>query len=78
MKVEQSKYWIDVPKPEATIEMPTNKGIVLDLTMLYDLIVLALQTDSTRIATLEISSEDFDASVLGVNSGYHLTSHHGQ
>ena len=78
MKVEQSKYWIDVPKPEATIEMPTNKGIVLDLPMLYDLIVLALQTDSTRIATLEISSEDFDASVLGVNSGYHLTSHHGQ
>jgi hypothetical protein len=78
MKVEQSKYWIDVPKHEATIEMPTNKGIVLDLPMLYDLIVLALQTDSTRIATLEISSEDFDASVLGVNSGYHLTSHHGQ
>ncbi len=78
MKVEQSKYWIDVPKPEATIEMPTNKGIVLDLPMLYDLIVLALQTDSTRIATLEISSEDFDASVLGVNSGYHLTSHHWQ
>lgn len=77
-KVEQSKHWIDVPKPEAPIDMPTNQGIVLDLPMLYDLIVLALQTDSTRITTLEISSEDFDASVLGVNSGYHLTSHHGQ
>ncbi len=37
-----------------------------------------MQSDSTRIATLEISSEQFDASILGVSGGYHLTSHHGQ
>jgi hypothetical protein len=78
MKVDQGRHWIDVPKPMALIEEPKNQGIVLDLPTLYDLIVLALQTDSTRIATLEISSEQFDASVLGVSGGYHLTSHHGQ
>lgn len=78
MKVEQGRHWIGIPKPKAPIDEPRNQGIVLDLPLLYDLVVLALQTDSTRIATLEISSEQFDASVLGVSGGYHLTSHHGQ
>jgi hypothetical protein len=78
MKVEQGRHWIGVPKPKAPIDEPRNQGIVLDLPLLYDLVILALQTDSTRIATLEISSEQFDASVLGVSGGYHSTSHHGQ
>ena len=38
---------------------------------------LALQTDSTRIATLEIAG-GFEASVLGVRKEYHALSHHGQ
>jgi hypothetical protein len=78
VKVNQSRHWIGVPKPKAPIAEPTNQGIVLDLPTLCDLVVLALQTDSTRITTLEISSEQFDASALGVSGGYHLTSHHGQ
>jgi hypothetical protein len=78
LKVDQSQHWIGVAKPAAPIDEPTDKGIVLDLPILYDLIVLALQTDSTRLATLEISSENFDATLLGVDGGYHLTSHHGQ
>ena len=43
---------------------------------MYDLIALALQTDSTRIATLEIGG-DFEASAFGLNGGYHAFSHHG-
>lgn len=78
MQVSQNKHWIGVPKPGAPVEEPTNQGIVVDLPVLYDLIVLALQTDSTRIATLEVSSENFDTSALGVSGGYHAISHHGQ
>lgn len=78
MKVTQNQHWIGVPKPEPPIEEPRNQGVVRDLPLLYDLIVLALQTDSTRIATLEISSENFDTSALGVSGGYHAISHHGQ
>ncbi|OYW18419.1 MAG: hypothetical protein B7Z55_10675 [Planctomycetales bacterium 12-60-4] len=37
----------------------------------------ALQTDSTRIATLEIAG-GFEAAVLGVRKEYHALSHHGQ
>ena len=43
---------------------------------MYDLIALALQTDSTRIATLEIGG-DFEASAFELKSGYHTLSHHG-
>ena len=78
LKVTQNQHWIGVPKPKAPIDEPRNEGIVRDLPVLYDLVVLALQTDSTRIVTLEISSEGFDTSALGVSGGYHAISHHGQ
>lgn len=71
------RNWIDVPKPEAPFAEPKNRNMVEDLPLLYDLIALALQTDSTRIATLEIGG-DFNPRNLGVNGDYHALSHHGQ
>ena len=47
-----------------------------DLPLLYDLIALALQTDSTRIATLEIGG-DFRPQHLGIQKDHHGLSHHG-
>ena len=44
--------------------------------MLYELIALALQTDSTRIATLEIGG-CFLPQHLGIDKSYHGLSHHG-
>jgi hypothetical protein len=69
--------WIDVPRPDAPIPAPKNRNMVEDLPLLYDLIALAIQTDSTRIATLEIGG-DFNPRDLGVNGDYHALSHHGQ
>jgi hypothetical protein len=71
------RSWLDVPKPEAPFDAPKNRNMVEDLPLLYDLIALALQTDSTRIATLEIGG-DFNPRDLGVNGDYHALSHHGQ
>ncbi|MCD0459837.1 DUF1552 domain-containing protein [Roseiconus lacunae] len=71
------QQWIDVPKPSPPFDRPRNSNMVDDLPMLYDLIAIALQTDSTRIATLEIGG-DFEARDFGFNSGYHALSHHGQ
>jgi hypothetical protein len=56
---------------------PKNTDFVSDLPVMYDLVALALQTDSTRIATLEIGG-DFEASAFGLSGGYHGLSHHGQ
>lgn len=76
-KLTLDKQWLSVPKPKAPMEEPKNKGLTLDLPALYDLIALALQTDSTRVATLEIAS-GFVASALGIKKGYHGLSHHGK
>ena len=59
------------------MEPPKNSNMVDDLPLLYELIAIALQTDTTRIATLEIGG-DFEASRFGYRSGYHGLSHHGQ
>ena len=75
--LELREKWASVPKPAAPMQEPENRGLVNDIPVLYDLMALALQTDSTRIATLEIAG-GFEASVLGVRKEYHALSHHGQ
>lgn len=75
--LELRQKWAGVPKPDAPMTEPENKGLVNDIPVLYDLMALALQTDSTRIATLEIAG-GFEAAVLGVRKEYHSLSHHGQ
>lgn len=76
-RIDLRRRWIDIPKPDAPIKQPVNRNMVEDLPLLYDLIILALQTDSTRIATLEIGG-DFNPNDLGISGGYHSLSHHGQ
>ena len=76
-QIALNKQWADVPKPKAPFAEPKNTNMVDDLPLLYDLIALALQTDSTRIATLEIGG-DFESRYFGISKGYHSLSHHGQ
>lgn len=76
-RIGMRKNWIDVPKPEAPFPAPKNKNMVEDLPLLYELISLALQTNSTHIATLEIGG-DFNPLDLGIKGGYHGFSHHGK
>lgn len=76
-KLQLDEQWQKVPKPKAPIKEPRNQGLAQDLPMIYDLIVLALQTDSTRIATLEVGGS-FAARDIGINKGYHGLSHHGK
>lgn len=70
------RRWADQPKPAAPLEKPANTNTVDDLPMLYELIALALQTDSTRVATLEIGGS-FLPQNLGIDKSYHGLSHHG-
>jgi len=75
-RLELRQRWSSLPKPKPPFDKPTNKNKVDDLPMLYELIALALQTDSTRIATLEIGG-DFLPQNLGIDKSYHGLSHHG-
>jgi hypothetical protein len=76
-KLDLDKHWQNIPKPKLDVKEPENQGLTKDLPAIYDLIALALQTDSTRVATLEIGGS-FAASDLGIRQGYHNLSHHGQ
>ncbi len=75
-RLELRRRWTSLPKPKAPFARPENKNRVQDLPMLYELIALGLQTDSTRIATLEIGG-DFLPQDLGIDKSYHGLSHHG-
>lgn len=75
-KLQTRKTWTNKPKPDAPFEKPANTNTVDDLPMLYELVALALQTDSTRVATLEIGGS-FLPQNLGINKSYHSMSHHG-
>ena len=75
-RLELRQQWTSQPKPKAPFDKPANRNAVEDLPLLYELIALALQTDSTRIATLEIGG-DFMPQHLGIKKDYHGLSHHG-
>ncbi len=59
-RLERSQQWLDVPKPQVDsdglhLEATANTPVEFVRTM-YDLIVLAFQTDSTRLATFQLAS----------------------
>ena len=76
-KLQLDLQWQSVPKPKALIEEPTNEGLTKDLPKIYELLALAFQTDSTRVATIEIG-KSFAIRDLGIRKGYHGLSHHGK
>jgi hypothetical protein len=52
-KLDLEAPWLDRPKPKAELAEPnTGKGTPEELKAMVDLIVLAIQTDSSRIFTL--------------------------
>ena len=77
-RLQMSKEWIDRPKPKAPIDevLDEERQHLDEVALLYDLMALALQTDSTRVATLE-TGMGFRTSELDLD-GYHGISHHGK
>jgi hypothetical protein len=77
-RVQMSNLWLDRPKPESPIEpvLDEERMHIEEIPLFYDLLTLALQTDSTRVATFEIPL-GFKTTELDVGS-YHGLSHHGK
>jgi hypothetical protein len=79
---QQAKFKdAEAAKPRPAMEKP--EGIPTDFTehlrLMYDLLAFALQTDSTRIATMMVQHEGSNRSYhfIGVTEGHHELSHHG-
>jgi hypothetical protein len=76
--LEQEKAWLSRPRPKVEAKEPKDGTVSQQLPILFDLVALALQTDSTRVATIEVPGS-FDTSAMGIEEkGYHGYSHHGK
>jgi len=64
------------PQAETPAGTPPNYGEHMDV--MYDLLALAFQTDSTRIATLLLAGDGNNRSYpeIGIPEGHHFCSHH--
>jgi hypothetical protein len=78
-RIERQQQWINTPKPGVPplLERPTTFHDNLDI--MFELTALALQHDSTRVASIELPAGGLPITVGGEQlSGYHGQSHHGK
>jgi hypothetical protein len=76
-RITMAGGWVDRPKPHVEMKPPQDGPFTQSLDDFFELMALAIQTDSTRVATLEIPGV-IDTQNLGLNGGYHGFSHHGK
>ncbi len=81
-RMVKSEEWSKKPKPKVDAAQPQNNMNSADLIgknrLMFDLIHLALQTDSTRLITLLLLGTSLVPPIEGVSLGHHDLSHHGQ
>lgn len=81
-RLQAKQAWARKPKPKVTAAAPQDVQNAADLVkkmdLLFDLMPLALQTDSTRVVTIYIGGDDYVLPLPGVSMGHHALSHHGQ
>jgi hypothetical protein len=80
-KFQQDEHWSTSPKPKVDVPVPTvdfsGPQLVERSRQWYQIVHLALQTDSTRVISLWLSTQD-RPEIEGVTLGHHDASHHGQ
>ena len=83
-KLQKQRDWLDKPTPKVDYPLPEFDPVAPDLALecesiMYDLMALALTTDSTRVLTFLIPgwSQVFTIGGRRLSAGYHGLSHHG-
>jgi hypothetical protein len=81
MRLEQARLWQQREKPRVSSPAPQD---ISDTTqdvdrarLMYDMALLALQSDSTRIITLYLNPLEVTVKVPGVSDRTHSLTHHG-
>jgi hypothetical protein len=85
IRTQRADRWLDTPRPriDANVQARLNRSISLEqlgdyLRTMYDIIVLAFQTDLTRVATFSTGNEGTGPAVpeIGIRQDRHSLSHH--
>lgn len=81
-RLQQSEGWVRRPKPRVDASEPKDiqdkNDAIKRQRLMYDMIVLAFQTDSTRTITYSLGGLNSVPHVEGVQSDWHGLSHHGK
>jgi len=80
-RLQRNIAWENRPKPHVDFPQPKDiadaNEVIARSKLMFDLIRLALQTDSTRVVTLTLSTFSVVPHVPGVKSETHGLTHHG-
>jgi hypothetical protein len=80
-RLKKAEAWERRPKPKVKAPKPADVKEGADLVgrtrLIYDLIRMALETDSTRLITVFIATEGLVARIPGVTHETHSLTHHG-
>lgn len=81
-RLQKAEAWVQKPKPKVNAQPPEDikdeKDLIGRMNLLFDLIPLAFQTDSTRAITMLIQGRGDVPTIPGVKADHHNLSHHGQ
>lgn len=81
-KLTAAEAWTQKPKPAVPVKQPvdvTEQPLFMDrIAQMYDLIHLALQTDSTRVITLFVQDGGGVPKLPGVTMEHHELTHHSK
>ena len=81
-RLASAEEWAQRPKPKVEERPPTDIDDRAEFSgrmrLLLDVMVLALQTDSTRLITLKGPGGNEVVNLKGVDDGWHNLSHHGK
>ncbi len=78
LRIARSKQDAQRERPQFDLPDEPSRDLREQIRLMYDLMTLAFQTDTTRIITFMLANEGSNRTypVIGVNDGHHEISHH--
>lgn len=81
-RLHKAEAWEHKPKPKVGVGAPrdiTDRAKMIErISQMYDMMHLAIETDSTRFITFFDTGMNAVPSIAGVDTDYHMLSHHGR
>lgn len=79
LRIQRAESFGNLPDPHADTPpegVPTDYGVHMDI--MFDLLAMAFQTDSTRVSTLLLAGDGSNRTFaqIGIPEGHHYCSHH--
>jgi hypothetical protein len=81
-KLVRRQNWLDIPRPKGKLPKTDDEeddyNDPYDMSLFYEIMVMALQTESTRVLVYQMPGGNRLFPFDGVTMGYHTLTHHGR